>query len=533
MVSDMTQLDALVADEFPLGSRVDVGGHKGTVLYLGSIDGLKGVWLGIDWDDATRGKHDGCVKGKKYFAASGPRSGSFVRPNAVNKGRPLLEAVKEKYQQWTSADENAFLGHLVGSKEIEFVGMDKVEFKQSNLARLREVVVDGMCVSRAGSSDELARCLPCCRELDLNNNLLWEWGEILYIVKALPKLRFLNLSKNKMRALREGDYLNTDVAEKIKKLSLYDCDLSTNDVEVLVRIFSAVEELGLCSNRIGELRVESGALQNLQLLDLEANSELDWTGIRAVWFLPNLEVLNLTRTNVSSIICPEEGMFPSLRLLYLCKNKISEWNSINELSRLCSLAEVMLQGNPVMEIGDRLTNRQIVEAKIPRLKVLNREVVTASDRRGAEIDYLKRFGPQWIAANKAGEENERRKKLNAFHVEHPQFQSLVKKYGAPEESEMVAEMRPKGVLKNELIRLTILVDSSNHTATAVPSSMTVQKVKSLVGRLCKRNPRTLDLVYESRRRPGLFVPLDNDVRELIFYSIEDGDTIHVKRKHLS
>ena len=50
-----------------IGCRVDVSWHKGVIKYIGQVDGYKGEWLGIDWDDTTRGKHDGTVNGIQYF----------------------------------------------------------------------------------------------------------------------------------------------------------------------------------------------------------------------------------------------------------------------------------------------------------------------------------------------------------------------------------------------------------------------------------------------------------------------------------
>lgn len=52
-----------------IGDRVSVGFHRGTVSYVGPVDQFDGVWIGIDWDDVTRGKHDGQVNGKRYFHA--------------------------------------------------------------------------------------------------------------------------------------------------------------------------------------------------------------------------------------------------------------------------------------------------------------------------------------------------------------------------------------------------------------------------------------------------------------------------------
>ena len=35
--------------------------------YFGPIEATKGDWLGVEWDEPGRGKHDGSHKGVKYF----------------------------------------------------------------------------------------------------------------------------------------------------------------------------------------------------------------------------------------------------------------------------------------------------------------------------------------------------------------------------------------------------------------------------------------------------------------------------------
>lgn len=50
-----------------VGQRVSYGGALCTVRYAGPVAGTTGSWLGVEWDDATRGKHDGSHKGVRYF----------------------------------------------------------------------------------------------------------------------------------------------------------------------------------------------------------------------------------------------------------------------------------------------------------------------------------------------------------------------------------------------------------------------------------------------------------------------------------
>lgn len=56
-----------VPDSIRIGSRIQVGKDRATVKFIGSVKGTQGDWLGIEWDDAPRGKHDGSHKDTRYF----------------------------------------------------------------------------------------------------------------------------------------------------------------------------------------------------------------------------------------------------------------------------------------------------------------------------------------------------------------------------------------------------------------------------------------------------------------------------------
>lgn len=49
------------------GSRLNHSGCLGTVRFVGLVDNTTGTWLGVEWDDPERGKHDGVKDGKRYF----------------------------------------------------------------------------------------------------------------------------------------------------------------------------------------------------------------------------------------------------------------------------------------------------------------------------------------------------------------------------------------------------------------------------------------------------------------------------------
>lgn len=53
------------------------------------------MWLGVEWDESSRGKHSGTHKGVEYFTCGIQGSGSFLRPKKADLGITFIEAVKE------------------------------------------------------------------------------------------------------------------------------------------------------------------------------------------------------------------------------------------------------------------------------------------------------------------------------------------------------------------------------------------------------------------------------------------------------
>lgn len=77
-----------------VGDRVCIPDKElfGFVRYVGDIESVKGVWVGIELDEPY-GKNDGCVKGRYYFRCK-PKHGVFARPHQV-----FLTISGEKLQQ--------------------------------------------------------------------------------------------------------------------------------------------------------------------------------------------------------------------------------------------------------------------------------------------------------------------------------------------------------------------------------------------------------------------------------------------------
>ncbi|KAJ1807995.1 hypothetical protein LPJ75_004676, partial [Coemansia sp. RSA 2598] len=77
---------------------IPVQGLRGTLRYLGPIDGKQGTWAGVELDEVGKGKNDGTVAGKSYFACL-PNTGLFLVPSKVE---PLS---RQKHNSSDSAGE--------------------------------------------------------------------------------------------------------------------------------------------------------------------------------------------------------------------------------------------------------------------------------------------------------------------------------------------------------------------------------------------------------------------------------------------
>lgn len=80
-----------------VGSRVRCNDDFGTVKYIGEVQGYKGTWYGVEWDNAERGKHDGFVDDIQYFKTTKKGAGSFVRPNKIAPLKSCAEAIRKYY----------------------------------------------------------------------------------------------------------------------------------------------------------------------------------------------------------------------------------------------------------------------------------------------------------------------------------------------------------------------------------------------------------------------------------------------------
>ncbi|ESO94310.1 hypothetical protein LOTGIDRAFT_189635 [Lottia gigantea] len=520
-----------------VGDRIVSEDHYATIKYIGEVPPTKGEWLGVEWDEPDRGKHDGKHNDKQYFTTKHETSGSFIRSQKVDFGIKFMTAVKDRYGLKTEDDAGVVTNELyVLNKNnkttvVEMVGAKKLNMKQSKLEDLKEVDVKSMFVYGAGQ-DDIATLTPRIEMLNLGQNLVSSWKHVGDITRQLPNLTDLILSKNMLTVPENVDDLCPHFTH-IKSLTFNKTYYTWKDILKCSKMLPSLDSLSFSYNELSSLVDSSQFLQNLTFLALENNHLKHWSEILHLGQLPKLGTLGLNENDIESVIFPDclpgetTTLFSSLHTLYLHRNKISDWSSINELGKLKNLKELMFLFNPITESETMETVRQLQIAKIPTLTLLNRTEILAEERKGAEIDYLKRYGQQWRDSG-GSQDSEKNKPSDEFIKQHPRYQFILEKWGAPEDSELVQKSTK---LKDNLVCVKLECPqnpSKGIIEKKLPQTMTVAKVRGLVQRLFKADPSTLQLSYKSQKMDGPNIEMDNELRQLSFYSIENGDTVVVK-----
>ncbi|CAG9463197.1 unnamed protein product [Pedinophyceae sp. YPF-701] len=409
-----------------VGARVAVGGDLGTVRYVGEVEGQTGEWLGIEWDDPSRGKHSGATGGRQYFECAVRGAGSFVRAAKVPPGQEFFQALYKRYvaddDQGPAPDELFAKTARGDAKAIQLVGAEKIMKQQGQLEMLCLVALGDANIDKVGSTDANMRKLT---EVHLPGNPLTGWEPVAALCKALPALQALDLSRTRLGV--PAPALALDL-QKLRTLVLNACNLTWPEVEAVAAAVPLLQELHLCSNSLTSLEGPArgagalAAFDKLKRLVLDRNPLHDWAEVARLGTLPSLEHLQLNDTALTHVGRAEgDAAFPALRALLVGNTKVSEWGSVDNLNTFPSLVETRLSGTPLLAAA-RGGGRYEVIARVARLVTLNGSAVRASERRDSEIRYLRAVAME--AAGHAGDAPEA-----GVLAAHPRYKELVGVYG--------------------------------------------------------------------------------------------------------
>jgi hypothetical protein len=134
------------------------------------------LWLGVEYDDPSRGKHSGTYGDAKLFSTRQEAAGAFVRykPGVLVRGKTFVQAVEERYgmihpevqppQRSSSSPDptrgdRVTLGSSGGVIVVQAPGLDAVQRKVGRLERLREMGLEGEWICSVGGDESTRRLL--------------------------------------------------------------------------------------------------------------------------------------------------------------------------------------------------------------------------------------------------------------------------------------------------------------------------------------------------------------------------------------
>ncbi|XP_046574618.1 uncharacterized protein LOC124282631 [Haliotis rubra] len=214
-------------------------------------------------------------------------SRNVSRKRLVRK-RSFLDALREKYCVNMNDDNYEFV-HIVITGKPRNNGTD------AELAHLRNVVLDRQNISHAGLPQEgLTSICPNVVDLDLACNNIDNWPEILQIISKLPKLKFLNLSGNKL--MRDEELLRDwpQQLPGVENLVLNKTAITWPEVETLAQRLPTLRELHVCGNDFDDLECEWKHFSKVECLRLNNNAIKSWSEVWKLRDLQNLKNLILS-----------------------------------------------------------------------------------------------------------------------------------------------------------------------------------------------------------------------------------------------
>ncbi|KAG9241945.1 tubulin-specific chaperone-like protein E [Calycina marina] len=524
-----------MSQSFHVGQRISFKSALCTVRYVGSVEGTDKEWLGVEWDDPKRGKHNGENNGKKYFKclSSSLTAASFVAINRkADKEQSFVDAVREKY-----ATDETYLPLVfslntaieISGKTVEEVGFDKIKKQQSQLNELKIVLVDGYRINKATSKCAIKDVCPRIVEVDLSRNLFEGYSEIVNICRELDYLKSLRLNGNRL-TLRPGDLENaTEAFQKITSLEIDETLLSWEDVCLLVPKFWDLATLTLSSNNLHSISSPL-PISTLTSLTMEWNQFTSMSDLRPLTKLASLESLHLKGNQISKAGTARLVFGKKLNYVDLSYNQVSTWEFVDTLADVFpGMTALRFAHNPIYEHLAREFGTVVgvddsymfTLARLRNLKSLNFSSISDEERRDAEMFYLSRIG-QAMAKVSAEEEM-------TVTSQHKRYAELCHMYGEPTVVRKPADAVNPDFLEARLIKFTFYKPSNkdetgNHgdaimIAKEIPKGFDVYQVKGIVGRLFGLRPLSLRLIWET----GEWDPVAGYEEEEEDYSDEDDD----------
>ncbi|KND95341.1 Tubulin-specific chaperone E [Tolypocladium ophioglossoides CBS 100239] len=490
-----------------IGQRVSYNGALCTVRYIGEVAGTTGSWLGVEWDDANRGKHDGSLKGVRYFACHSRSltSASFVRPTRpADRPQSFIAALNEKYVSETPQAENG-APIVISGKVAEEMGFDKIRRVLARLKELKIVILDGLRVASATEDGEgrVAETCPSIVHLDLSRSLLERLGPVVDVCSELKALTRLSLNGNRFQGITSGEsMLGTEAAFRgVIELALGETLLSWEELSRIATLCTSLTTLAVGTNQLTTLPTVGyrNLTSTLTSINLEYNDFHAMSDLASLTALKALRNLHLKGNSITGMAAPgtTAPIFPpSLQYLDVSYNDIQEWSFVDALSaHFPGLAGLRLAHNPVHDKHGGETKAPSSEeshmftiGRVASLTSVNFTQIKPADRTNAEMFYLSRIAKQLATVPESAE--------HTILALNPRYAKLCKIYGEPDVIRR-NEVNPS-FLEARLVSVSFRHEGKGQQKTSrIPKSFDIYAVKGIAGKLFGLSPLRLRLIWET------------------------------------
>lgn len=341
-------------NKLAVGARVQYESSIGTVRYVGPLRGrdCSVVWVGVEWDDARRGKHSGMHDGHHYFTTAVPNAASFVKLSKLSPRRSLLDAARLRHADALDVSHRTMPQYVRGGRLFEIAEeghrvdtLAEVTHLDLSLMAVCSVIgdVNHQQAQHALNATVITDALANVRELTLTSSLFTRVSDVLGVLHALPLLTMLDVSKNVFRLDGDGD--GDDVVhgsegnggggkekaaknakhgegqeqskkhQHLKQLILNHCAVSWRSVRKVCSHLQALDELRLHNCNLGSFCVPNKDENNINASSNDITEH--WQALRVL----DLDENRITWTDVTRL-----AALPHLRYLYISSNDLPDCN---------------------------------------------------------------------------------------------------------------------------------------------------------------------------------------------------------------
>jgi len=380
-------------------------------------------------------------------------AGSFVKPSKLSPAFSFFDALKARYVEMEAekiaTEDNilpdCFVQTAKGNqKNIEFVGEMKIR-KWQQIDVVSKTVMRSLGITHIGDGTGVK--MSHIDDIDLQDNLLWQWEEVLSLCRQVDGLRSLQLHGNKMqpfvldvcRSWSIGSFQNLTV------LALNSCGITSwTQVCLLSRYASNVEELYLTSNDLSDLALYCTAVEGcgdeapvsvfsglavqtssstsegeddlptslapllqLTVLDVSHCRIGHWSHIERIMtspsgcVLPALSDLLLDGNPIPAVAPMRsasatdsgavQSVFPPVQRLSASSTVISSWSDIDALATYPQLKFLRVTHVPLFAGKGVSEIRPLVVGRVAQLEFFNGSAISARERCDSEKSYLRRM----------------------------------------------------------------------------------------------------------------------------------------------